>query len=90
MLAAVAILGKHLLGLIGVFAPIFSLGGALRRAAPPSPWARRFYAPGSRKRARVTARWARTEARRRRVSDAVADAPGVPVPEDSDRSGVDS
>ncbi|MBV8943185.1 MAG: hypothetical protein JO321_02920 [Solirubrobacterales bacterium] len=79
LLAALAIVkGKRFLGMIGIFIPFFSLVGAIRLAAPTSLWARRFYAPGGRKLARAQARWARIEARRRRISDAIAGAPGPP------------
>lgn len=77
-LAALAILkGKRFLGLLGVFVPVFSLVGAVRLASPRSLWARRFYKPGGRRRARAEARWERIEGRRRWVYDAVAGAPEV-------------
>jgi hypothetical protein len=83
LLAVVAILkGKPLLGLIGIFIPFVSLVGAVRLASPRSPWARRRYAPGGRKMARATARWAGIEARRRRLADTVAGAPGAAVTTD--------
>ena len=48
LLAATAILkGKPLTGLLGVFIPLISLVGAIRLAAPDSPWARRRYAPAA-------------------------------------------
>jgi len=76
LLAALAILkGKPVLGLIGVFVPLVSLVGALRLASPSSPWARRLYRPGGRKQARSQARWVRIEARRRRLTNAIAGAP---------------
>ncbi len=76
VLAIITILkGKPLLGLIGIFVPFASLVGAVRLASPDSPWARRRYKPGGRKLGRSQARWARIEARRRRVSDMVAGAP---------------
>jgi hypothetical protein len=79
LLAAVAILkGKPVLGLIGIFLPLVSLVGAVRLAAPGSPWARRLYDPSGRKLARAQTRWTRIEARRRRVSNAVAGAPESP------------
>ncbi len=77
LLAAIAILkGKPLLGVIGIFIPLVSLVAALRLASPGSPWARRFYAPDGRKRARAQRRWERIETRRRRIHDLVAGAPG--------------
>jgi hypothetical protein len=80
LLATFVILkGKPLLGLVGVFVPPVSLIGVTRLAKPSSPWARRRYGPDSRKRARAEARWARIEARRRRMSDALAGAPDTPA-----------
>jgi hypothetical protein len=80
LLAVLAIIkGKPLLGVIGIFIPLISLVGAVRLASPGSPWARRFYAPDSRKLARAEARWKRIGTRRRRMSDAVAGAPEAPV-----------
>jgi hypothetical protein len=79
-LASVAILkGKPLIGLIGIFIPVVSLVGAVRLAAPHSAWARRRYSADGRKLARSTARWRRIETRRRRLADAIAGAPGIPV-----------
>jgi hypothetical protein len=77
--AALAILkGKSLLGLFGMFIPLIAVFGAFRLASPRSPWARRRYRPGSAKLSRSRARWARIEARRRRISDAIAGAPATP------------
>jgi len=79
LLAAGAILkGKPILGLVGIFIPLVSLAGLLRLAAPRSPWARRWYAPDGAKLERSKARWRRIQARRRRVTDLVAGAPGPP------------
>jgi hypothetical protein len=78
LLALVAILkGKPLLGLIGIFVPLISLVGAVRLASPRSPWARRRY--DETKLERSKQRWRRIEARRRRVADAIAGAPSVPL-----------
>jgi hypothetical protein len=71
--------GKPLLGLIGVFIPLVSLVGALRLAAPSSPWARRRYKADSRKLARSQARFARSRIRRRKLMDAIGGAPEAPV-----------
>ncbi len=78
VLAALAILkGKPLLGLVGVFIPFFSLVGAVRLAAPTSPWARRRYAPGSRKLERSRERFARVRRRRTWLSDAIGGTPSA-------------
>jgi hypothetical protein len=77
--SAIAILkGKPLVGLFGVFIPIVSLVASIRLARPGSIWARRFYAPGSRKTERAETRARRVQARRQRLSDFIAGAPGVP------------
>ena len=75
-LATLAIVkGKRFLGLIGILVPFFSLVGAIRLATPDSAWARRFYKPNGRKRAKSETRWARTAARRQRIRNAIAGAP---------------
>src|SRR6476660_9107616 len=67
-LSALAILkGKPLLGLMGIFIPVFSLVGALRLASPSSPWARRFYSSREHKLERSRERFARIRSRRRAV-----------------------
>ncbi|WP_308257886.1 hypothetical protein [Pseudonocardia lacus] len=54
----VAILkGRALLGVLGVFVPLLALLGAVRLARPRSPWARRFYRPGSPRLVRARARF---------------------------------
>jgi hypothetical protein len=79
LLAALVIFkGKRLLGLVGIFIPLVSVAGALRLASPRSPWAKRFYTPEGRKLARAQTRYVRIDARRRRMADAVAGAPGIP------------
>jgi hypothetical protein len=76
VLSSAAILkGRLMLGLIGIFVPLASLLGAVRLAAPSSPWSRRFYGADGRKLARSRARYARISSRRRRLSDAIAGAP---------------
>jgi hypothetical protein len=70
--------GKRLLAMLGIFVPVVSLVGAVRLASPSSLWARYFYKPGGRKRARAEARWERMGARRRRLYDAIAGAPEAP------------
>jgi hypothetical protein len=81
LLSSLAILkGKPLMGLVGLFVPPVSLVGAVRLAAPNSRWAKRRYDPSGRKMQRSQARWRRIEERRRRVGDAIAGAPGLPLP----------
>ena len=79
LFSAIAITkGKPLVGLFGVFIPLVSLVASIRLARPHSIWARRFYKPDSRKLERAQARWQRVQARRRRLSDFIAGAPGMP------------
>ena len=68
--------GRILLGVLGLFLPIFALFGAGRLAQPTSPWARRRYSVDRLARAearfgahRRLARW------RHRITDAVIGAP---------------
>jgi hypothetical protein len=75
--------GRILLGVLGLFVPIFALVGAVRLAQPSSPWARRRYSPKRLARAhsryaehRAIARW------RHRVIDVVT---GAPTRDDDDR-----
>lgn len=80
LLATLAILkGKPLMGLSGIFIPLFSLVASIRLASPRSAWARRFYRPGSKKLARAERRWLRINARRKRVTDAILGPPGTPT-----------
>jgi hypothetical protein len=71
--------GKVWTGLIGILAPIFAFFGAIRLARPSSPWARRFYRPGSRKTRRALRREMRWHGRgtraRRWLADGVAGKP---------------
>ncbi len=77
LLAGVTIYkGKPMLGALGILVPVVSLVGAVRLAAPSSPWARRFYPADGRRLARSEARWKRIELRQRRLSDIIAGAPG--------------
>lgn len=56
--ALVAILkGRPVLGVIGVFVPVLALIAAVRLARPGSPWARRWYPPGSQRLARSRERF---------------------------------
>ncbi len=79
LLSALAIFkGKPMLGLLGVFLPFFSLVGAIRLAAPNSPWARRWYAPDGKKLAESKARFARVRERRKWLGNAIGGAPSAP------------
>jgi hypothetical protein len=76
LLCVLAILkGRLLLGLVGVFVPLFSAVGAVRLASPSSPWARRRYRADSRKLARSRKRFARSHARRIRLMNAIGGTP---------------
>jgi hypothetical protein len=78
VLSTLAILkGKPLLGLVGIFMPLVSLIGAIRLASPTSPWARRRYAPDSKKMAASQSRFARVRKRRRWLSDAIGGTPSA-------------
>jgi hypothetical protein len=75
-LSTVAVLkGKVVLGVSGILLPVLALVGAIRLARPDSPWARRRYAPGTRKLARAIERRERQVRRYRRFQDRVAGAP---------------
>jgi hypothetical protein len=68
--------GRILLGVLGLFVPVFGAVGAVRLGAPTSPWARRRYSPARLQEA--TARFApdrRGERWRRRLADLIAGAP---------------
>jgi hypothetical protein len=78
--ATLAILkGKPLLGLIGVFVPLASIVGALRLAAPTSPWARWRYPPDGHRMTRSQARFKRVRERRLRLLNAIGGAPSQPL-----------
>jgi uncharacterized membrane protein YjfL (UPF0719 family) len=47
--------GKAKLGTLGIFVPGLTIVGALRLAAPESPWAHHFYSPGKLARSRLRA-----------------------------------
>lgn len=82
--STVAILkGKPMLGLIGVFVPLFSIAGSLRLAAPSSPWARRRYPSTGRRMVRSQARFKRVRNRRRRLMNAIGGAPSRPADDGS-------
>jgi len=78
--SALAILkGKPMLGLLGVFVPVFSIVGVVRLAAPSSPWARRRYPPDGHRMTRSRTRYKRVRERRRRLMNAIGGAPTQPV-----------
>jgi hypothetical protein len=71
--------GKIWTGLIGIVVVFVALVGAVRLAKPRSPWARRFYRPGSRRLARAEERQRRHDRRwaprTRRLLDLIGGAP---------------
>jgi hypothetical protein len=71
--------GKIWTGLIGIFVAFVALFGAVRLAQPRSPWARRFYQPGSDRLARAEERQRRHDARwaprTKRILDLIGGAP---------------
>jgi hypothetical protein len=74
--AAVAVLkGKIFLGVAGMLFLPAGLVGAIRLAKPDSPWARRRYPEGSRKRIESERRFERHTRRYKRFQDRVAGAP---------------
>lgn len=75
--------GKPMLGLLGVFVPVFSIVGSVRLAAPSSPWARRRYPPDGHRIARSRARYKRVRERRRRLMNAIGGAPSQTIKEES-------
>lgn len=71
--------GRYFLGVAGIVVPFLALVGALRLARPHSPWARRFYKPGSAKLAKAEARAARRAGdRAQRWINAIAGRPDPP------------
>jgi hypothetical protein len=80
LFALVTILkGRVVLGVVGVFVPLVALVGTLRLARPASPWARRWYRPGSRRALRSSARF--PPGRRNRwdaLVDLFSTAPALP------------
>jgi hypothetical protein len=74
---ALILKGRPLIALIGAFVIPVSFVVALRLAAPTSPWARRRYKPGSAKLGRSEARFARMNARNRRLLDVIGGRPSV-------------
>ncbi len=72
--------GKIVLGLAGVFIPIFAYVGAARLARPRSPWARWRYRRNPLKLERAQQREQKVIRRRRRLSDLVGGAPSTETP----------
>ena len=70
--------GKIVLGLVGLFIPLFAYVGAIRLARPGSPWARWRYGGNERKLAKSRRRELKVTQRRRRLSDLVGGAPDRP------------
>lgn len=79
-----ALKGKVFMATFGFFIPTLAWIGAIRLAEPDSMWARRRYAPDSKKRRRAEERYARYEARWRprkeRIWDLVGGETGRPDP----------
>jgi hypothetical protein len=69
--------GKLLLGLFGLFVSPAGLVGAIRRAKPGSPWARRRYREGGKKLSRAQQRHARSQSRRDRALDLIGGTPST-------------
>jgi hypothetical protein len=68
--------GRILLGVLGLFVPVFGLVGAVRLAQPSSPWARRRYSAARLERARERFSEHRRLARlRHQLIDALTGAP---------------
>ena len=74
--------GKVWTGLIAIFVVFVALVAAIRLAKPHSPWARRFYRPGSRRLARAEERQRRHDQRwaprSKRLVDLIGGAPSQP------------
>jgi hypothetical protein len=78
--AVVALKGKISAAVIGMFIPPVAWVSAIRLARPGSWWARRRYAPGSRRLVKAEARKARHDRRVRRFQDLIGGAPSLPSP----------
>ena len=82
-ISAVAIFkGKFFMGVAGMLFPLIGLIGAIRLAKPDSPWAKRFYEPGSKKLAKSEKRYERHTRRYQSFQDKVAGAPSLPAGQD--------
>lgn len=73
--------GKVRLAAIGLLLPFVFEVAAIRLARPGSPWARRFYAPGSKKLEKATVRAERWDARRVKWLDRVGGTPHLERPQ---------
>lgn len=71
----VVVKGKLLTAVVGAFVPLVGLIGAIRLARPGSRWAKRRYAPGSRKLRRATERGKRFEALQDRLVNLIGGRP---------------
>ena len=70
--------GKFASALIGMFIPVVGIVAAIRIARPRSPWARRRYAPGSKKLAEAEERENRRRRRVLRWQTLIGGAPSEP------------
>jgi hypothetical protein len=80
----VALKGKVGAAVVGMFIPPVAWVCAIRLARPESRWARRRYAPGSKKMVRATERAERVRRRRRRLQDLIGGTPSEPSKASSD------
>lgn len=78
--AVVLAKGKVRLAVIGFMLPLVYPFAAIRLARPRSPWARRFYAPDSRRLERATVRATRWDERRERWLDRIGGTPHLERP----------
>jgi hypothetical protein len=78
--AITALKGKISTAVIGMFIPPVAWVAAIRLARPGSWWARRRYAPGSRKLIKAEERKVRHDRRVRRFQDLIGGAPSLPSP----------
>jgi hypothetical protein len=73
--------GRIILGILGFLVPLLAFVAALRLARPRSPWARRYYGAGTRRRARSERRFpAGRHHRWDKVVDMFAGSPALPAP----------
>ena len=73
--------GRIILGILGFLVPLLAFVAALRLARPRSPWARRYYGAGSRRRARSERRFPVGRHHRwDKLVDMFAGSPALPAP----------